>query len=132
MNRSILSEDLNQSETSHVILKIFRQSNEEVSIEAVRGNLLNKKRDAMRRTLRYFMSELLIKPEDLILHKMKVTGRVDNDLQNNSPGLLYVDRIANPLQISNGSRSYQNGEMVEAEISYSKRKKRYFARILDN
>jgi hypothetical protein len=132
LNRSILSEDLNQSETSHVILKIFRQSNEEVSIEAVRGNLLNKKRDAMRRTLRYFMSELLIKPEDLILHKMKVTGRVDNDLQNNSPGLLYVDRIANPLQISNGSRSYQNGEMVEAEISYSKRKKRYFARILDN
>ncbi len=128
----ILSGDMNQSETSHVILKIYRDSHEDVLIESVRDNVLNKKRDAMRRALRYYMSELLIKPEDLRLHKMRVIGRIEKDTQNNAPELLFVDKIANPLLIANGTKNYQNGEMVEAQISYSKRKRRYFARILDS
>jgi hypothetical protein len=126
----VLSEDLVQSETRHLMLKIFRENREEVVIETVRGNTLSKRRDAMRRALRYYMVDMSLTPDDLVVKQMQVVGTVERQQGIAQHRVLFVDGIAAPLQVVGSNHSYANHEMVEAQISFSKRKKRYYARIL--
>lgn len=126
----VLSEDLVQSETRHLMLKIFRENREEVVIETVRGNTLSKRRDAMRRALRYYMVDMSLTPEDLVVKQMQVVGTVERQQGIAQHMVLFVDGIAAPLQVVGANHPYANHEMVEAQISFSKRKKRYYARIL--
>jgi hypothetical protein len=126
----VLSEDLVQSETRHLMLKIFRENKEDVVIETVRGNALSKRRDAMRRALRYYMSELSLEPSDLTVHQLTVIGRIEQQQSAAQHIVLFVDGIAAPIQVVGGNSGVGNHEMVEAHINFSKRKKRYYARIL--